>query len=262
MERSDFDGLSAALTDWASTADGVLGLVLLGSTAATTHPPDGWSDHDFFVIAEPARVERLRASADWLPQRAPRLVLHERDTEHGAWAVYDDGHLLEYAVFTPDELAASRSDAHRIAVDRVGDLPARLRPTLAAPAREPRSVATALHRSLLVGGGRAARGERLAARRHLLDAAGGVLVLARLLQPAARAVADAQDHWRRAEQTHPALAAALDGILARSDASAALALAELAEQVAGAEDWWPAGLAAAVRARLEPRDGDRVRDRA
>ncbi|MEV7528046.1 hypothetical protein [Agrococcus sediminis] len=250
MQPADHDALTAALADWAERADGVLGLVLLGSTAGTAHRADDWSDHDFFVIAEADAAPRLRASTDWLPVPPARIVLHERDTEHGAWVVTEDGHLLEYAVFTPEELAESRSDAHRVAVDRLGDLAERIRPTLAPPARDPRTVATALLRSLLVGGGRAARGERLVARRHLLEAAGGVLVLARLLEPAASPVADAQDPWRRTEQTHPALAAELDAILARSDARAAGDLAALAEGIAGASPWWPAALSAAVRHRL------------
>ncbi|WP_306233002.1 hypothetical protein [Agrococcus beijingensis] len=254
MQRGDHDDLTAALVGWAETADGVLGLVLLGSTAATSHLPDDWSDHDFFVIAAPAAAERLRDSTAWLPRRRSALALHERDTAHGAWAVYDDGHLLEYAVFTPDELSLSRSDAHRVAVDRLGDLAERIRPTLAPPEREPRTIATGLHRALLVGGGRAARGERLVAHRHLLDAAGSLLVLAHLLEPAAVPVADAQDPWRRAEQTHPALAAALERILARGGISSAIELAELAERVAGAQPWWPSRLAAAVRARLARAD--------
>ncbi|MGM1028798.1 MAG: hypothetical protein ACQEWM_02860 [Actinomycetota bacterium] len=248
MRRDDFDDFTARLAAWAADADGVLGLVLLGSTAATTHPPDEWSDHDFFVIAEPSALERLRSGTAWLPARDVAIAVHERDTEHGAWVVYDDGHLLEYAVFTPEQLAGSRSGAHRIAVDRLGDLAERIRPTLAPPPRDPRTIATGMHRALLVGGGRAARGEGLVARRHLVDAVGALLALASLAQPGREP--DPQDPWRRVERADPPLAGALDGILARGDAGAALDLARLAERVAGEQPWWPSELAAAVRARL------------
>jgi hypothetical protein len=250
VQGDEFDGFTDRLTAWAGGADGVLGLVLLGSTARTTHPPDAWSDHDFYVIAEPAATERLRSSTAWLPPRSAPIALHERHTEHGAWIVYDDGHLLEYAVFTLDELAFSRSGAHRVAVDRVGDLVERIRPTLSSPPRDPRRLATALHRALLVGGGRAARGERLAARRHLVDAAGSLLALTAMLATPERAVADPQDPWRRAEAAHPAVATALDAILERSDPAAALELARLAARIAEAEPWWPEALAIAARERL------------
>lgn len=250
MRRGDFDRFTDGLAEWAAEADGVLGLVLLGSTAATTHPPDDWSDHDVYVIAEPRMTEVLRGSIAWLPERDAAVVLHERDTAHGAWVVYDDGHLLEYAVFAPDELASSRSGAHRIVVDRRGDLAALMRPTLAPPPRDPATIASGLHRTLLVGAGRAARGERLAARRHLVDAAGALLTLAAMLARRERPLGDPQDPWRRVEQTDPSLAASLDGILARSDAVAALELARLAERVAGHQQWWPRALAAAVRGRL------------
>jgi len=259
VERDEFDAFSIRLADWAADAHDVLGLVLVGSTAAAGHEPDAWSDHDFFVIAEPSAVERLRGTAAWLPSRRSPIALHERDTEHGAWVVYDDGHLLEYAVFTPAELAASRSGAHRVVVDRVGYLPARIRPTLEPARRDPATLATALHRALLVGGGRAARGERLAARRHLVDAAGSLLALAQLLEQP-RGPADPHDPWRRVELTHPELAAALDAPLARGDATAALELAALAERIAGGERWWPGPLADAVRGRLAQaaRRGERV----
>jgi len=250
VQRDEFDRFTDRLTGWAATAEGVLGLVLLGSTAGTTHPPDGWSDHDFYVIAEPDATEGLRSTTAWLPSRAATVAVHERDTEHGAWVVYDDGHLLEYAVFTLDELAGSRTGAHRVAVDRAGDLADRIRPTLSPPPRDPRRLATALHRALLVGGGRAARGERLAARRHLVDAVGSLLWLSAILDQPGRGAADRQDPWRRVELSHPELAPVLDRILTQSDRTAALELAQLAEALAGRERWWPRALALAVREQL------------
>lgn len=255
MQPNDYAALSEALTGWAAQADGVLGLVLVGSTADGARSPDAWSDHDFFVVAAPEAAEQLRASSAWLPPRGTRIVLHERDTEHGAWVVFDDGHLLEYAVFTPDELALARADAYRIAVDRIGGLESRLRHSLEPPRRDAHTIATRLHRALLVGGGRGARGERLAARRHLLDAAGALLELAAAL-PASGTDADAlgprdpHDPWRRAEAAQPAIAAELEAALARSDLAAAVAIADLAARVAGSAPWWPASLATAVRDRL------------
>lgn len=250
MRSDEFQGFTDRLTEWAAVADGVLGLVLVGSTAGTAHAADAHSDHDFYLLATPDACERLRSTIDWLPAREHAVVLHERDTEHGAWVVYADAHMLEYAVFTPDELALGRTDAHRIVVDRVGDLPARIRPTLSPPPHDAASLATSLHRALLVGAGRRARGELLAARWQLLQAATALLELLHAIEPAAEAVADAHNPWRRLERTHPPVAAALEGILERGDTAAALELSLLAERIAGAGPTWPTGLAQAVRARL------------
>jgi hypothetical protein len=68
------------------------------------YAPDEWSDHDFFVITPPGGQEALREDLSWLP-RADRVALSFRETGHGLVVLYDDGHLLEFAVFELDELA-------------------------------------------------------------------------------------------------------------------------------------------------------------
>lgn len=99
------------------TADSrVLGLVALGSMAEQGgRKPDQFSDHDFFMIAPDA--EALRTTTAWLPQ-PERIALWFRETPHGCKAVYDDGHLVEYAVFTPDELQLARVNDYRVLLDR------------------------------------------------------------------------------------------------------------------------------------------------
>lgn len=93
----------------------ILGLVALGSMAERGRLPDAFSDHDFFVIAEDA--EGLRGTTEWLPD-AERIAFWFRETAHGCKAVYDDGHLAEYAVFTPDELQLARVNDYRVLLDR------------------------------------------------------------------------------------------------------------------------------------------------
>ena len=220
MQRPEYDELSAGLVAWAAEAQGVLGLVLVGSSAESSHAPDAWSDHDFFVIT---------------------------DSDSAA---YGDGHMLECAELAPDELAMSRSGAARVVVDRLGDLEAPMEPTLAAAPREPRSLVTALHRSLLVGSGRAARGERLAAGRHLLDAVASLLALVEEVVPAESPVGDAHNPWRRVELTRSVIARRLYAILEHADPRAALEIAWVADEVAGAEPWWPSSLAAAISDRI------------
>lgn len=94
----------------------ILGLVALGSMAERNgRSPDRFSDHDFFVITQDA--EALRGTKEWLPH-ADRIALWFRETPHGCKAVYDDGHLVEYAVFSPDELQLARVNDYRVLLDR------------------------------------------------------------------------------------------------------------------------------------------------
>ena len=101
MDRASYDAFAADLTAALEARPEVLGLVAAGSFASG---PDEWSDHDFLVIASPSATAALRADPSWLPHHE-RLVLHFRETAHGMKGVYDDGHLVEYAVFAPDEIA-------------------------------------------------------------------------------------------------------------------------------------------------------------
>jgi len=93
----------------------ILGLVALGSMAERGRVPDRFSDHDFFVITLDA--EAMRSTTAWLPD-SDRIALWFRETPHGCKAVYDDGHLIEYAVFTPDELQLARVNDYRVLLDR------------------------------------------------------------------------------------------------------------------------------------------------
>lgn len=93
----------------------VVGIVALGSMAERGRAPDRWSDHDFFVITDDA--DDLRGTTEWLPRRE-RLAMWFRETPHGCKGIYDDGHLIEYAVFTPDELRLARVNDYRVLLDR------------------------------------------------------------------------------------------------------------------------------------------------
>ena len=63
MEPPDIEAFTEGLVA-TLTADGrVLGLVALGSMAATDRSPDVWSDHDFWVVVVPG-TGRFRGSPD------------------------------------------------------------------------------------------------------------------------------------------------------------------------------------------------------
>jgi hypothetical protein len=146
----------------------VLGVVALGSMAEKGRLPDAFSDHDFFVIAQDA--EPLRETTEWLPDRE-RVALWFRETAHGCKAVYDDGHLVEYAVFTPDELQLARVNDYRVLLDRE-QIEARMAQLAervdATP--DPRWLRGMFLSHILVSSARAQRGELASARWMLAHA--------------------------------------------------------------------------------------------
>jgi hypothetical protein len=156
----------------------ILGLVALGSMAERGRMPDRWSDHDFFVIAHEAEV--LRGTTEWLPHRE-RIVLWFRETAHGCKAVYDDGHLVEYAVFTPEELRVAKVNDYRVLFDRekIEDRMAEIaRVRDGSPDRD--WLSGTFLSNVLVAVSRARRGEAFSARwmlthamRHLVALLGG-----------------------------------------------------------------------------------------
>lgn len=235
----------------------VLGLVGLGSTSGEPPHPDEWSDHDLFLITRSGTQERFRADPGWLPD-AGRLVLWHRETAHGLKAIWDDGHLAEVAVFDPGELGLARVNRARVLLDRA-DVALRLRAVreataarVAADRPDARWLGGQLLGELLVGAGRAARGERLSGHQLVRGAALGhlLLLVAGLLPPAAGSVPDELDPFRRVERSWPALARELEAALALPVPAAALALLDAAGRALGDAAPWPLAAAEAVRRRL------------
>jgi hypothetical protein len=257
MDPRAYDRFTALLVERLAPEADVLGLVALGSMSGLPPPPDRFSDHDFFVVTRAGAQERFRADPGWLPDAA-RVVLWHRETAHGMKAVWDDGHLAELAVFDPEELALARVNRFRVLLDRA-DVGRRLETVRDATARTASRVdlrfeAGQLVCALLVGGLRAARGERLSAGQLVrAHAAGHFLRLLQAATPAAAgAIPDDLDPFRRVERGWPAPARALDEALARPPAEAALALLDLADatfrNIAAVP--WPGAAADAVRRAL------------
>jgi hypothetical protein len=199
----------------------VLGLVAVGSMANRDYAPDEWSDHDFFVVAE--EPEALRADLGWLPDQE-RIALSFRETEHGVKVVYDDGHMLELAVFAPAELGVARVSRYRVLVDRGG-----VEAAIAALRHEPAGddwLFGMFVTGALVAYGRARRGELLSASffvvqtlRHLTSLLGGDAP-----------ILDEHDTLRRFERAHPELGLELASIVQRPAALAAVALLDVGER--------------------------------
>jgi hypothetical protein len=212
----------------------VLGLVALGSMSGEPPLPDAFSDHDFFVVVEPGAQERYRNDLAWLPGSAG-IVHSFRETPHGLKALWNDGHLAEFAVFSLDELGLARVNRYAVLLDRadVAERMARVRTETGGAVRkaapdERWSLGMFLG-ALVVGAGRWARGERLSGHQLVRANAVGHLVtlLKRDLPPERAARLDDLDPLRRLEQAMPEEAQELLEALALPAPGAAQALLAL-----------------------------------
>jgi hypothetical protein len=217
------------LVAWAAGEPDVIALVAVGSTAAVTHEPDEWSDHDVLVVSSAEASAGLLEDPSWLPD-AERIVLWHTETVDGRAAVYDDGHLIELAVFGAADIPAISLNDYRVLVDK-----SNLTATLASLKRDTtRRVAdddpTGSRRfrqivvQLIIGLGRHARGESLSAHERIRgQALTHLLSLVRDFVPAeSNTPLDNLDPYRRIELGHPAICRRLDTALTAS-------LPELAE---------------------------------
>jgi hypothetical protein len=259
MNSQEYQAFTDQLVERLAADARVLGLVAAGSMAAVDYMPDRWSDHDFWVITEGGAQAHFRSDFSWLPQ-SDQIVLAFQETAHGMKVVYASGHLLEYAVFEPDELVVARINSYRLLLDRA-DLAARL----AAIQQQTRAEAQAntsdpgfhLHQlltNLLVGAGRYARGERLSGHRFVKEHAVHHLLwlLSAQIPPAVPAALDNIDPFRRFEQAFPALGAEINACLLLPVPQAALELLDLVEQsVQYTLPDYPETAAQAVRRALE-----------
>jgi hypothetical protein len=215
----------------------VTGLVFLGSSADTSRA-DEWSDHDFFVITAEGSAESLRQNLDWLPDFS-KIEIGVRETAHGLKVVYEDGQVLEFAVFEDSELEIAAAHSFAVAIDKCN-----LQTRMAAI--EARSVAKVANQAqefelflcqLLIGVGRARRGEALSAGQHVRSwAINNLLALVRLNVLPADGSQDLQDNfnrYRRFEQQYPELGLRIELAQQMSLEPCAQTLLQLAVEVCG-----------------------------
>lgn len=257
MDLAGYEAFTDALRVRLEADPRVLGLIACGSMARRDTRPDDWSDHDFLVVVPTGVQEEFRGRADWLPDHEA-VVYRFRETAHGMKVLYEHGHLIEFAVFDPDELAVARIDQFRILLDRA-DLGRRMEEVARATSEWRRSEAAEdshligqVLTFVLVAHGRWLRGERLSARAFLGNA---VLHLVRLLERHVPASAPGSrtsiDPLRRFELGYAALGAALDEVLAQPLPAAASGVLELARQeLSGRMPEFPGAALDAVRRRM------------
>ncbi len=240
MTADEYGAFTDLLCDGLAADDRVLGLVALGSMAAIDYRPDAWSDHDFFVVTRPGEQEAMREDLSWLP-RAGRIVFSFRETEHGVKTLYDDGHLLEFAVFDDAELSLAKVNRYRVLFDR-SNVEARMAEVRTATVRSNEGTAKddtwlvgQFVTNLLVGTGRYHRGERMSGHLYVKShALGHLLVLLARHVPAERAgLLDDLDPSRRFDLVYPEIGMELDALLRVDVPEAAARMIALARRELG-----------------------------
>ncbi len=233
MEPATYRRFTDHLRDWAQANPDVIGLIAVGSMAERGRMPDEWSDHDFWVIAVEGAAASIRDDLSWLPD-AERIVLWYAETEHGRNAVYDDGHLIEQAVFDDSELAIARANDYRVLVDKA-DLEARMVAIVQATATHHAlaDLETTFGRfvgQMVIGLTRCGRGEMLSADSMIRKwAMENLLTLVgRAVAPETGAPLDNLDPRRRFEAAYPSLGARL--AVAATLPEAASVMIDIAEE--------------------------------
>lgn len=253
-----FDERTAALVDATRGVPGAVALVLLGSAArGEAARRDEWSDHDFWVLADAAHVDGLRDVRAWLPDGGSVAAV-AREGDVGFAVLYDDGHVMEFAAATAAELHGAAVVHHDIVFDD-GSVQAlvdasRARDAAPGTAPDPANDVALVLVKLLIGVGRARRGEAVSAGQMVRQwAVQHLLRAVRARVPAAPGVTgrEAIDPARRFEAAYPELGARLADVLARPVEDAARGVYDLVRDVL--EPGWdafPTRAADAVATRL------------
>ncbi|MCP2636281.1 hypothetical protein K0817_006815 [Microbacterium sp. HD4P20] len=254
-----FARLSADLVGRVREHDGLIGLVLLGSASEEGRERrDEWSDHDFFALTDVGRGPEIRPDLSWLPDQH-RLVLTAREGEIGFVAIYDDGHVFEFALSDAAELAGALvRDATVVVDDAAGTTAAlvdesRIRAEAADrfdPANDVRLVLV----KLLIGVGRVRRGEGLVGSAFIRQWAVQQLVRAirARFSTASTSLRDTIDPMRRFEKDFPRWGAHIASALELPIEEAAYELYRLTREIL--EPGWsdfPSEAADVVARRLD-----------
>ncbi|MDJ0961300.1 MAG: hypothetical protein QNJ88_11615 [Acidimicrobiia bacterium] len=241
MDAERYQSFLDHLTEVAAAEDEVIGLVVLGSGAAKSRRPDEWSDHDVWLVTKNGDAARWRTDTSWLPE-AERIVGHFVETTHGRSVIYDDGHLLELAVFDDREVEIVRVNDYRVLYD-ASDIAERIAQRAAATAAEtaiadPRYPAGRFVTQLIIGLGRFGRGERLSANQLIRGFAVGSLLHALAASDVGSDpdVLDNLDPHRRVEVAMPEIAARIDRSLQHPLAETAQTLVAIAHEYLATPD--------------------------
>lgn len=229
--RARFEMYSGSLTDSCINHPKIIGLVLVGSTAETERV-DEWSDHDFFVITEEGEQEALRQDLSWLPE-SESIAFWFRETEHGLKVVYNTGSVLEFAIFSCDELRGCTVNHHRLAYgnqDVVTALGEATRRLPAVVVGDDLSDFRHFLSVLVIQVGRARRGEVITAVQGIHGTATTALLKVLTRRLSANSKLDKLDVSRRFEFVHPEIGKEIAAALAQGPEASARDLLSISEK--------------------------------
>jgi lincosamide nucleotidyltransferase B/F len=233
MNIADYNRFTEHLLENLKHDSRVLGVVALGSMAQQSRMPDKWSDHDFFVITIGGEQENFRQDLSWLPE-AENIVLRVRETEHGLKVLYQNGHLIEFAIFDEEEISLAKVNDYRVLYDAAeitAPMTETARSSVDQPPDEKRAFSLFIS-LLLVGAGRHARGEVLSAHRFIKYYALMEIMplLVKYLPAANKKPLDNLDPFRRFELVFPDAAAEINASLLQPPLTAAHKLLLIADR--------------------------------
>lgn len=222
----------------------VLGLIAVGSMSERDYSPDRWSDHDFFVVVSSGSQEHFRTNLSWLPNPGS-IVFHFRETAHGLKVLYRSGHLLEFAIFDPNELHLAKVNRYRVLLDRDSIENHMQQVVLETRRWDEASASDDLFHfgqfltNILVGFGRYQRGEKLSGQQFVKNSAFRhlTILLTRHLPSADKSVLDNIDPFRRIEIAYPKIARELNELCNLDVPAAALGLLLLTDREL--KSWFP-----------------------
>lgn len=222
--------------------DRVIGFVAAGSMANLARR-DRWSDHDFFVIVKHGTQMQFRTQLHWLPN-FEHIVVAYQETEHGLKVMYDDGHVLEFAIFDREELKLVKVNDYAVLFDRGGIAEALVE--IAEESAEKSDRPDAYYwgqflAHLIVGVGRYFRGEKTSAHMfvkvYALDDMLPLIVKYRDVPDKSRL--DNLDVHRRFELVFPDIADQLEQILLEPVPHACLTYLDFVTEQLGAVESFP-----------------------
>lgn len=247
-----FSEFLAQLIERARADDRIVSVVGMGSTAARERV-DEWSDHDFALVTRPGFEQEFRDDLSWLPA-AGRIAVSVIEGHGGVKVIYRDGHVLEFGITDIAGLAGWKANAYEVLYGppEVESAMAAIATHRPADADASRDIALLLTQ-VLIGVGRARRGERLNASELVRgQAVGHLLSAAAHRAPTGRArMLDDLDPTRRVERAFPELTARIEGFITLDVEACGRGLLDLATELL--EPGWaafPRQGVEAVRRRL------------
>ena len=215
-----------------------LGLMFAGS-AADLSRVDEYSDQDFYLIVKDGKAEGFRQDLAWLPNHE-NIILRPRETEHGLKVFYQDGTMLEFAVFEIGELPTHMAPKdNRVVFDRGGVAEIIEQITKRdQKAFDPKSEYQLFLTLLQIGAGRVKRGEVLAGAQHIKSyALNHLLGLIRFYQPVSSDRSDSLNRYRRFELDYPELGQQLSELVDGDSNECAMGMLKIADQLPIAKDF-------------------------